>query len=126
MCRVLAVVPPSRTSPFMLIAVYTFPILSKFARITLLVIYCVHYAQDARRGPFMGSEFDSSSTTVRITESIWFITAADSAYASRIAYRLAMLTSVLSYASAIFLWRLRASAFKSRQNLGLVTDGRKG
>jgi hypothetical protein len=69
----------------MLIAVYTFPILSKFARITLLIIYCVHYAQDARRRPFMGSEFDSSSTTVRITESIWFITAADSAYAFHIA-----------------------------------------
>jgi hypothetical protein len=37
-----------------------------------------------------------------------------------------MLNGVLSYASAIFLWRLRVSAFKSKQNLGLVTDGRKG
>jgi membrane-bound metal-dependent hydrolase YbcI (DUF457 family) len=121
MCRVLAVVPPSRTSPLMLLAIYTFPILSKLARITLLIIYCVHYA---RRRPYM--EFEFSTTEVRITESQWFITAADSAYASRIACCLAVLTSAVRYASAIFLWRLRVSAFKSKQNLGLVTDGRKG
>jgi hypothetical protein len=75
LCRVFAVVPPSRTSWRVLAAVYTFPILNKVARVTILTVYFVQYARDARQTALTG--FDTAINQVILNESIWFINAAD-------------------------------------------------
>jgi hypothetical protein len=36
-----------------------------------------------------------------------------------------MLTTILSYASGIFLWKLKATAF-GRKDIGRVSDGSRG
>jgi hypothetical protein len=80
LCRVFAVVPPSRTSWSVLTAVYTFPILNKVARLVILVVYCVQYMRDARLHPLIGAQsFDTTKNQVILYESIWFLTAADNA-----------------------------------------------
>jgi hypothetical protein len=80
MCRVFAVVPPSRSSPRMLVAVYTFPIVSKLARVAILAVYFVRYMQDVRLHPTIGAQsFDTTNKQVQLYESIWIITALDNA-----------------------------------------------
>jgi hypothetical protein len=78
LCRVFAVVPPSRTSWAVLAAVYTFPILNKIARSAILVVYCVHFARDARQHSLGHTpSLDTSKNQAVVDESFWFITAAD-------------------------------------------------
>jgi membrane-bound metal-dependent hydrolase YbcI (DUF457 family) len=77
LCRVFAVVPPSRTSWRVLTAVYTFPVLNKVARLGIMVAYCVHYARGARLPSLIGGV--ATKNQVIVYESMWFITAADNA-----------------------------------------------
>jgi hypothetical protein len=77
LCRVFAVVPPSRTSWGVLAAVYTFPVLNKVARLVIMIVYGVKNAQQSR----LLSPISSATSREQLIayESVWFITAADNA-----------------------------------------------
>jgi hypothetical protein len=79
LCRVFAVVPPSRTSWPVLAAVYTFPILNKVIRKVLLIVYCVQYARDARLHPSVGPSLDNTRSQVILNEIMWYLAASDNA-----------------------------------------------
>jgi hypothetical protein len=127
LCRVLAVVPPSRTSWGVLTAVYTFPVVNKFARVGIVITYCIHYARDARLHPLIRTEsFDPTRSQVILNESMWYIAAADNASVSFLLFIwLPRLITPHRFATAIFLWQLRESAFQ-RQDLGHVTGDKAG
>jgi hypothetical protein len=77
LCRVIAVVPPSRTSWRVFATVYTFPILNKVVRLALLIMSSVQYTQDARLRPTGGETFDTTRIRTELIQ--WSLTAADNA-----------------------------------------------
>jgi hypothetical protein len=62
----------------MLFAVYIFPILSKVARLVLIIVSAI-YASKASN--LTAVAYDTSGIQVQMIESVYFITAADNAYA---------------------------------------------
>jgi hypothetical protein len=70
-------------------AVYTFPILNKLARLAILVVSCVQYARDARVHPLISAEsFVTTNNQLVLSKSMWSLTAADNASVQLPAYHL--------------------------------------
>jgi hypothetical protein len=78
LCRVIAVVPPSTTSKRVIAAVYTFPILSKVARLALVVAFGILNFRDLSRGD---KHYGSSEVEARIMEAAWILNVLDNACA---------------------------------------------
>jgi hypothetical protein len=78
LCRVLAVIPPSRTSKRVLFAIYPFPVLSKVTRLALVAVFCVMDFRDISHG----DKFDGSTKIeLRIEEAMWILNVLDNACA---------------------------------------------
>jgi hypothetical protein len=106
----------------MLVVVYTFPILSKLVRLALIIASAVYASQESMKTSI---DYDTSTVQVQIFQVIWFLTAFDNMYVPYSLY-LMLALHIRSYASAIFLWKLQASAFRSQGIMRMTNSLNKG